>query len=88
MVFVKRDYILGEWQLFETCISLGNASVLRKVKGGGVIIDLIANGEYLYSNTDQVRGVLPCEVKYEVIEIQTNSTWHTIDLFCLESWIS
>jgi hypothetical protein len=34
MVFVKRDYILGEWQLFETCISLGNASVLRKVKDG------------------------------------------------------
>lgn len=78
IVFAKRDTILGKWQLIETCISPGNACVLRKVKDG-VKIEFKENGEYLVSNPDQGGEVLPCEGKYEVIEIQTNPTQQAIE---------
>ena len=78
MVFAKRDTILGKWQLFDTCISLGSECVLKEIKEG-IITEYIAVWEYLYSNTDQVRGVLPFwGWGYEMIEIQTNSAGHAI----------
>lgn len=41
MVFAKRDTILGKWQLFETCISSGNACVLKEIEDG-IITEFIA----------------------------------------------
>jgi len=83
MVFVKRDNILGKWQLIETCISPGNACVLKKIKDG-VIIEFKVNGEYLVSNGNEVDGAFECGGKYQVIEIQTNPTQHAIEFrpFC------
>ena len=78
MVFAKRDTIWGKWQLFETCISPGNACILKKVKDG-VIIEFKEHGEYLVSNTDHSEEVLPCGGKYEMIEIQTNPTQQAIE---------
>jgi hypothetical protein len=78
MVFAKRDTILGKWQLFETCISPGNACVLKKIKDG-VIIEFKANGEYLVSNTNKGDGAFECGGKYQVIEFQTNPTQQAIE---------
>lgn len=78
IVFAKRDNILGKWQLFETCISPGDACVLRKVKDG-VIIEFKANGEYLVSNANEADGAFECGGKYQVIEIQTNPTQQAIE---------
>ncbi len=77
-VFAKRNSILGKWQLFETCISTGNECVLREIKDG-VIIEFRANGEYAVSNTDKGGGFLPCDGKYEVIEIQTDPAQYAIE---------
>lgn len=41
MVFAKRDTILGKWQLFDTCISLGSECVLKEIKEG-IITEYIA----------------------------------------------
>lgn len=77
MVFAKRDTILGKWQLFETCISPGNACILKKIKDGG-ILEFKENGEYLLSNTNKGEGVLTCGGEFELIEIQTNPTQQAI----------
>ena len=41
MVFAKRDTILGKWQLFDTCSSLGSECVLKEIKEG-IITEYIA----------------------------------------------
>lgn len=78
MVFAKRDKILGKWQLIETCISPGNACVLKKIKDG-VMIEFKANGEYLVSNGNEGDGAFECGGKYQLIEIQTNPTQQAIE---------
>lgn len=71
-VYPKRETILGKWQLFETCISSGNACELKKISNGQ-IIEFKENGEYLVSNSIEKEGVFGCNGKWQVIEIQTNS---------------
>ena len=70
-VFPKRETLIGKWQLFETCLSPGNACVLEKIKNGP-IIEFIENGEYSISNTTEKEGIYACGGKWQLIEIQTN----------------
>ncbi len=76
-IFPKKEKIVGKWQLFETCISPGNAYVLEKIKNGP-IIEFKENGEYLISNSTEKEGIYACGGKWQLIEIQMNPTLKAI----------
>ena len=52
VIVPKRETIVGKWQLFETCISPGNACVVEKINNGP-IIEFKENGAYLISNSTE-----------------------------------
>lgn len=66
-IFVKRDSIIGKWQLFETCISPGAACILEKIKNG-MILEFKENGEYLISNVKENDGIYQCNGNWKIIE--------------------
>ncbi len=76
-IFPVSQTIVGKWQLFETCISPGNACVVEKIKNGPNI-EFKENGAYLISNSTEKEGIYACGGKWQLIEIQMNPTLKAI----------